>query len=85
MTDTTNPLIAQRHDSTRWFSGIFPAEWGVGRLIEHVRPLFDALDVLAGDPDQIAAYARTWKNVAQGASTAQARLRSAATRDLVER
>ena len=38
--------------------------WGVGWLIEHVRPLSDALDALAGDPDQIAAYAQTWRSVA---------------------
>ncbi|WP_431882388.1 WXG100 family type VII secretion target [Micromonospora gifhornensis] len=37
--------------------------WGVGWLIEHVKPLSDALDELAGDPDQIAAYAQTWRNV----------------------
>lgn len=101
----SNPLIAPREDSTRWFSGIFLAEdidtlmgafhgggwidgtiggiaagldalafvtdplgqlvaWGVGWLIEHLKPLSDALDALAGDPDQIAAYAQTWKNVA---------------------
>jgi hypothetical protein len=101
----SNPLIAPREDSTRWFSGIFLAEdidslmasfaggswidstiggiaagldalafvtdplgqlvaWGAGWLIEHLKPLSDALDALAGDPDQIAAYAQTWKNVA---------------------
>ncbi|QGN48443.1 WXG100 family type VII secretion target [Micromonospora sp. WMMC415] len=37
--------------------------WGVGWLIEHVKPLSDALDELAGDPDQIAAYAQTWRNL----------------------
>ncbi|MFR9777788.1 WXG100 family type VII secretion target [Micromonospora sp. MS34] len=39
--------------------------WGVGWLIEHVKPLSDALDELAGDPDQITAYAQTWRNVAK--------------------
>lgn len=38
--------------------------WGVAWLIEHVKPLSDALDHLAGDPDQITAYAQTWRNVA---------------------
>ncbi|MGC5018539.1 hypothetical protein [Micromonospora sp. DT47] len=38
--------------------------WGVAWLIEHVKPLSDALDWLAGDPDQITAYAATWTNVA---------------------
>ncbi|MGC4878376.1 hypothetical protein ACLQ26_19225 [Micromonospora sp. DT43] len=40
------------------------AAWGVGWLIEHVKPLSDALDELAGDPDQISAYVQTWRNVA---------------------
>ncbi|GLY70464.1 WXG100 family type VII secretion target [Amycolatopsis taiwanensis] len=39
--------------------------YGLNWLIEHVKPLKDALDHLAGDADQIAAYSQTWKNVAQ--------------------
>ncbi|MFC5923850.1 hypothetical protein [Micromonospora vulcania] len=39
--------------------------WGVAWLLEHVKPLSDALDWLAGDPDQITAYAQTWRNVSQ--------------------
>ncbi|SDH88958.1 RHS repeat-associated core domain-containing protein [Actinokineospora alba] len=102
----TNPLIAQRQDSTTAISGIGIAEsavdlhngiesksWveagigGVGTglemlslaldpvgtllsyavswLMEHVKPLSDALDWLCGDADQIAAYAQTWANVAK--------------------
>ncbi|MER5388801.1 RHS repeat-associated core domain-containing protein [Saccharopolyspora sp. NPDC002686] len=37
---------------------------GVGWLMEHVGPLSDALDALAGDADQIKAHSETWKNVA---------------------
>lgn len=37
--------------------------WGVAWLMEHVQPLKDALDWLAGDPDEIAAHAATWGNV----------------------
>ncbi|GID96172.1 DUF4157 domain-containing protein [Amorphoplanes digitatis] len=37
--------------------------WGVSWLIEHVQPLKDALDWLAGNPDEIAAHAATWANV----------------------
>jgi hypothetical protein len=111
MTGTANPLIAARHDSTQWFTGIYIAEdiagvvsgvqsgswidgtiggvgtamdtlgaitdplgtlvsWGVGWLMEHVKPLHDALDHLAGDPDQITAYAQTWHNVADNAKHA---------------
>lgn len=37
--------------------------WGVGWLMEHVKPLREALDWLAGNPDEIAAHAATWRNV----------------------
>ena len=37
---------------------------GVGWLIEHVQPLQDALDMLAGDPDEVEANAMTWDNIA---------------------
>src|SRR5690606_1708016 len=37
---------------------------GVGCLMEDVKPLSDGRDRLAGDPDQIDAYAQTWANVA---------------------
>jgi hypothetical protein len=39
-------------------------QYGVAWLIEHVKPLSEALDWLAGDPAQIAAQAQTWRNVA---------------------
>jgi ADP-ribosyltransferase exoenzyme len=39
--------------------------WGVSWLMEHVKPLKDALDWLAGNPDEIAAHAATWENVAR--------------------
>ena len=42
--------------------------WGVGWLIEHVKPLKDALDWLAGKPDEIAAHAATWRNVSAAAT-----------------
>ncbi|MDT5026828.1 MAG: hypothetical protein QOE61_3254 [Micromonosporaceae bacterium] len=37
---------------------------GFGWTVEHVEPLSAALDWLAGDPDQVAANAQTWHNVA---------------------
>ncbi|AGL18681.1 hypothetical protein [Actinoplanes sp. N902-109] len=37
--------------------------WGVSWLMEHVKPLKDALDWLAGNPDEVAAHAMTWQNV----------------------
>jgi hypothetical protein len=36
----------------------------VAWIIEHVKPLSQALDWLAGDPAQIAAHAQTWRNIA---------------------
>ncbi|GLY01585.1 DUF4157 domain-containing protein [Actinoplanes sp. NBRC 101535] len=39
------------------------ASWGVGWLLEHVQPLQDALNQIAGDPDAIAAQAAAWRNV----------------------
>lgn len=39
-------------------------QYGVAWIIEHVRPLSEALDWLAGDPAQIAAHAQTWRNIA---------------------
>jgi hypothetical protein len=36
----------------------------VAWIIEHVKPLSQALDWLAGDPGQIAGHAQTWRNVA---------------------
>jgi hypothetical protein len=121
----SNPLIAPRADSTRWFSGVFLAEdidslmvsfsgggwidpaiggiaagldalafitdplgqlvsWGVGWLIEHVKPLSDALDALAGDPDQITAYARTWANVAGAIDAARTTLHDGVAGQLTE-
>ncbi|MEV6494316.1 hypothetical protein AB0M20_37710 [Actinoplanes sp. NPDC051633] len=39
-------------------------QYGIAWLIEHVKPLSEALDWLAGDPAQIAAHAQTWRNAA---------------------
>jgi uncharacterized protein YukE len=39
-------------------------QYGVSWIIEHVKPLSDALDWLAGDPGQISGQAQTWRNVA---------------------
>jgi uncharacterized protein YukE len=39
-------------------------QYGISWLIEHVRPLSEALDWLAGDPGAIAGHAQTWRNVA---------------------
>ena len=123
MTSPTNPLVAERVDSTGWYSGVGIAEsiadlvhgvesgswiegtiggvgtslealgtlvdplgsvasWGVAWLIEHVGPLSSALEWLAGDPDQIAAYALTWRNVAGHAQAQASGLREAVWHDV---
>lgn len=125
MTDTANPLVAARVDSTQWYSGVGLAEsiadivvgvesgswidttiggvsgslealglvvdplgslvsWGVAWLLEHVKPLSDALDWLAGDPDQISAYALTWRNVANNSVEAAAELRAAVLQQVAD-
>ncbi|GAA2647948.1 CdiA C-terminal domain-containing protein [Paractinoplanes durhamensis] len=38
-------------------------QYGVAWILEHVKPLSEALDWLAGSPAQIAAHAQTWRNV----------------------
>ena len=49
-------------------------QYGVAWLIEHVRPLSEALDWLAGNPAQIAAHAQTWRNVAESVRAESAEL-----------
>ncbi|WP_157411597.1 WXG100 family type VII secretion target [Actinoplanes rectilineatus] len=44
--------------------------WGAGWLMEHVRPLREALDWLAGDPGEIATQAATWRNVSEAVADA---------------
>jgi hypothetical protein len=44
------------------------AQYGVSWLIEHVQPLKDALDWLAGDPPVIQSFSETWANVAAEAN-----------------
>nr|WP_240942664.1 WXG100 family type VII secretion target [Planosporangium thailandense] len=44
-------------------------QYGVAWIIEHVKPLTEALDWLAGDPGQIAGHAQTWRNVAASLQT----------------
>jgi uncharacterized protein YukE len=53
---------------------------GLAWLMEHVKPLSDALDWLAGDPDQIAAYGQTWLNVSTAARTSATDLGTAVDR-----
>ncbi|MEU8243573.1 hypothetical protein AB0C07_35420 [Actinoplanes missouriensis] len=45
--------------------------WGVGWLLEHVEPLREALDELAGDAAAVSAQASAWQQVAASMSSAQ--------------
>ncbi|MEU8900844.1 DUF6531 domain-containing protein [Nocardia sp. NPDC048505] len=58
------------------------ASYGVGWLIDHCQPLQDALDWIAGDPEQIAAYAKTWSNVSAKIAEAAATHKSAVESDI---
>jgi uncharacterized protein YukE len=59
-------------------------QYGIAWLIEHVKPLSEALDWLAGDPAQIAAHAQTWRNVAESLRTDADDLARAVRFDLSE-
>jgi uncharacterized protein YukE len=59
-------------------------QYGISWLIEHVKPLSEALDWLAGDPGQIAAHAQTWRNVASSLRAESDDLAKAARLDLTE-
>jgi hypothetical protein len=59
-------------------------QYGVAWLIEHVRPLSQALDWLAGDPAAIAGQAQTWRNVAASLRAESDELALAVRRDLTE-
>jgi uncharacterized protein YukE len=57
-------------------------QYGISWLIEHVKPLSEALDWLAGDPAQIAAHAQTWRNVAASLREESTELHQAVGLDL---
>jgi uncharacterized protein YukE len=59
-------------------------QYGISWLIEHVKPLSEALDWLAGDPGQIAAHAQTWRNVAASLRMESDELAKSARLDLTE-
>nr|WP_067496575.1 hypothetical protein [Actinoplanes sp. TFC3] len=50
-------------------------QYGIAWLIEHVKPLAEALDWLAGDPAQVTANATAWRNTASSLSAEAATLR----------
>jgi Domain of unknown function (DUF4157) len=115
---TSDPLVAQAHSSTFWYTGLGLVEdaeqvssgihdnswvdgtlggvggsldllgmvvdplgslmaWGVSWLMEHVKPLKEALDWLAGNPDEVAAHAATWRNVSAASAETHQQLTDA--------
>ncbi len=56
--------------------------WVAAMCMEHVRPLTDVLDWLAGDPDQLAANAQTWANVAANTMRSADDVRDAILREV---
>ncbi|WP_189080306.1 WXG100 family type VII secretion target [Mangrovihabitans endophyticus] len=59
-------------------------QYGIAWLIEHVKPLSETLDRLAGDPGQIAAHAQTWRNAAEALRLESDELVKAIRLDLTE-
>jgi uncharacterized protein YukE len=59
-------------------------QYGVAWMIEHIRPLTEALDWLAGDPAEIQAHAQTWRNVSRSLQESAAELADAVRRDVAE-
>jgi hypothetical protein len=123
VTDTANPFLVARVDSTTIWSGFWIAEdiadltsayergdWidgliggfgttmdalayvfdpvgslvasGIAWAIEQIKPVSDVLDWLAGDPDQIVAYAQTWRNIATSMSQAATDYAEAVDREI---
>jgi uncharacterized protein YukE len=64
--DTTLGAVSAGLDALAFISDPIGGllQYGVAWIIEHVKPLSEALDWLAGDPGQIAAHAQTWRNIA---------------------
>jgi hypothetical protein len=59
-------------------------QYGVAWIIEHVKPLSQALDWLAADPGQIAGHAQTWRNVAGSLRESAADVDRAVRRDVAD-
>jgi uncharacterized protein YukE len=64
--DTTLGAVSAGLDALAFISDPIGSllQYGVAWIIEHVKPLSEALDWLAGDPGQISAHAQTWRTIA---------------------
>ena len=59
--------------------------WGVGWLLEHVEPLREALDQLAGDPGAVGAQAASWQTASASVENAHQRYSTAVSVDTAGR
>src|ERR687884_691425 len=82
--DGTLGMVSAGLDALAFLSDPIGAllQYGVAWIIEHVKPLSEALDWLAGDPGQIAAHAQTWRNVAPSPRADVDELAGAVRRDV---
>lgn len=64
--------------------GALLLEPALGFIIEHVEPLQQALDDLAGDPEVIQGFGETWGNVAEQVAMAADMLRACVEADLTQ-
>ena len=64
--DTTLGAVSGGLDSLAFISDPLGGllQYGAAWVLEHVKPLTEALDWLAGDPGQIEAQAQSWRNIA---------------------
>ncbi|MFC0003501.1 WXG100-like domain-containing protein [Micromonospora siamensis] len=82
--DTSLGVVSAGLDALAFVSDPVGAllQYGVAWLIEHVKPLSEALDWLAGDPAQITAYAQTWRNTSAALREEAAELARAVRADV---
>jgi uncharacterized protein YukE len=84
--DTTLGAVSAGLDALALVSDPLGAllQYGVAWIIEHVKPLSEALDWLAGDPGEIAGHAQTWRTVAAALRDEAEQLGRAARWDTAE-
>lgn len=75
-------LIACATDPTAALGAVIEA--AVGWLMEHLEPLKEALDKLAGNPEVVKSFGQTWQNVADRMNAVADDLQANVTSDLSE-
>src|SRR3954452_9872561 len=84
--DTTLGAVSAGLDALAFVSDPIGSllQYGVAWIIDHVKPLSEALDWLTGDPGEISAHAQTWRNVAGALHGQAADLERAVRWDVTE-